>query len=229
MKKLITLLLCLIAYGLQAQNINILYNLRYETFSMDQLKALQLSQVRQFPVTPALLENMPSGFFGSLSLEYELTPRIILGINPGYSSTGSRYYYEDFSGFLSSDFLVNRYDLMLSGMVKGEDRWVTPFARLEAGANFSEFEINLRSQVGDATTAQSILFQSVALATRFGVGVEKKVKFMLFRLTGMYEIVIPSALKLKENTELQLRDATGTGIGAQWDGLKVLASVGVSF
>ena len=224
-----TLILCLIGCGLQAQNINVLYNFRFETFNMEQLKELQLGQARLFPVTPTLLEDMPSGVFGSLSLEYELNPTITVGINPGFSSTGSRYYYEDFSGFLSNDFLVNRYDLMLSGMFKRENNWITPFARLETGVNFSEFEIDIRSRVGDDSSQQSILFQSIAVATRFGFGAEKKVRFLLFRLTAMYEVVIPSALKLKEDTDLQLQNARGQVIGAQWDGLKVMASVGVSF
>ena len=232
MKRLtVFLLLITFTFCAEGQHVNILYNARVETFKMQSLKDLQLEQVGLWSVRPALLEDMPVRLTGSFSFESNLNSRWTIGVNPGYSSTGSRYYYEDYSGVQYNDFVVNRYDLTASMMYRFSPKRITPFVILAGGVNLNELDLDLYTRLGPDNPADTIRlsFRSVSLGTRFGAGIEKQLKFMLFRLTGLYELTIPGQFKLKENSDFKLLTNEGNTVDAGWEGFKIMFSAGVRF
>jgi len=91
----------------KSQNWNLQFSTTYGTYSMKDLKEIQQSlQIQAQPFSAKIVESFPSRFGYDVAFIRTNSKRSI-GLFYSYQSTGGRIHYEDYSGELKMDQIIN--------------------------------------------------------------------------------------------------------------------------
>jgi len=203
------------------------YSLRYESFAMHEIQEIQESLNSQYPVKTENIVNMPSRLTHYFSVSYYVQDKYSVGIIAGYGSTGSRYYYEDYSGYISNDFITNRVNLSMQFSYYHPLKWADLIFRIEPGFNFSTLKIQSETLISRDYSEDNLQFNSVSTSFRPGIGWRKNLKRFFIEGVVLYEINLPSRLLLSTNSDFYLQKSNGSAVDTNWSGLKLNLTVGI--
>lgn len=151
--------------------------------------------------------------------------RNAVGVFGGFTSTGSRLHYGDYSGELRFDQRLQRYAYGLHA-----ERSVNPKDRVRFVGILRLFVIKSSLELIEALSIEpdieesnSFDFQATGFAIEPGVAVQLRVSgFFSLRTELSYEALLHNnAFHLKNSESMKLLNEAGTPLGPEWSGVRI--------
>ena len=201
----------------------------YGSFAMSDMKKLQASIINDFPVTGKITASFPSFWFFEASGIVRSETNLVVGGAVGYTSTGGRVSYSDYSGMLGVDQLLNSYSFsgIFGTVIKSGNPDFIITGALRPGVIFTELEIVYDQAMGGQHESNSYEFHSVNLSLQPTATITWKFGWCALHALGGYQVNVGSKLYLKGNRDAYLTDDNDDPIKADWTGFRVGA--GISF
>ncbi|MGE5845909.1 MAG: hypothetical protein ACM34O_04235 [Ignavibacteria bacterium] len=200
-------------------------------FNMGKMKDFQdqlMAPFKEINVPIEAVESFPARPGWQIGFLY--TPpgdsNVALGAFFDYASTGGRIHYQDYSGEVKVDQIVNAYSCggILNIRYK---QW--EFTRLDfvlsARVIFSSLKNKLFFQIGDQSDSQELDFKSTSIGIEPGANYSVFMNLFNINFGVSYLFNIPADLVYSENDEAYLTDQAGNKISLDWGGVKF----GISF
>jgi len=231
MRKILIISLFIIPAGAElfGQYVFLKGNLNF--FNMGKMEDLQdqlMSPFKQINVPIDAVESFPARLGWQIGFLYTLPgdSNVALGAFFDYASTGGRIHYQDYSGEIKVDQIVNAYSW--GGILNIRLRqW--EFTRLDfvLGARLisSSLKNKLYIRIGDERDSQELDFSSTSVGIEPGVNYSIFMNLFKINFGISYLFNIPADLVYSENDEAYLTDQTGKKVSLDWGGLKF----GISF
>jgi hypothetical protein len=201
-------------------------------FGMREMKDHQMELKVQFPTDVKIIESFPAFWFYEFSLTGEITDRVRIGGAVGFTSTGGRMAYRDYSGRIECDQMTTAWTAAIRGevLLNPGKNWPIYFTT-RAGYAFGRYDLDVFVEVGDDDDATSIRFQSMNLFVEPGILASKNIVGPLSAtLNAGYSVnVLKGEQKLTTNTNLFLLDNSGDKVRLDWSGFRLSAGLSVSF
>jgi uncharacterized membrane protein len=238
MRKFIKLLFILlfISLNLKAQ-FGISGNIGYGSYSMDNLKgfnvAYQNQTSTQFNLKLDQLENFPMFWNFSFETFYRDSSNIRISLVYTYLSTGSRLYYEDYSGEISFDNITVANVLgikILKSLINlplDFGLYINPQILLNKNCFNYSFSLNLNQ---DHSAYNKTKGKAINVGTSAGFFLKKRInKFEINFEAGYYLDIYKGAIKAKvDGTKYEMKNReTNTSLKYEWTGFR--GSIGISY
>ena len=218
MRTILIICFCLVAVCGICQS-QLSFQVGYGTFALADIKSLQESQLLTYPVKAEITSSFPSYWIYGLSGKKFLRNNFMIGVSGVMGSTGSRIYYEDYSGSVGSDQLLRftALGLHLGIFDRLKSQKVHFTVDLNPGVVFTSMKLRSfqalqgyapSEVVTDVRSLNVALQPTFALTRRFG-------PLGLNVFAGYHVMIVQGKLKLKENKDAFL------AVKADWSGLRV--------
>lgn len=201
----------------------------YGSFSMSQLKDLLNFQNRGNGIPPSrVLEEYPAYYTFTGQIDAEFFEKIRFGIIVGYTSTGGRIHYSDFSGEISLEHLVSSLQVGVTAerlFIKNERFELGFYTRVSMLMTSLDFDNKLDLGVLSDRILVETRSKSIAISPGFRF---RKAIFKGFYIgAGIGALIdIGATAHLKGNTDALLLDGQGKELKANWSGLRLNLTLG---
>lgn len=216
MKKILTILFCILAFTAYSQHIRITYETGYGIYGLQNLKKLQESMTQQVNGLPVkMIAQFPDYFNHSATLGFYLDKNVIFGFNTSYMSTGGRNHIRDYSGEYKLDMLLHAYQFGMESeyIYNMSKKWDMNF-NMKMGVVKSVLNINEYIEIYDLdsnTNIQEVSQISVFLEPNLNVSYS-----------------ITKAVALKAGIGLNLNTVAFQSSVLDWTGLRPRVGIAVS-
>jgi len=198
-------------------------------FSMKDMKQHQLELKRQFPTDVKVIESFPSFWFYDLSFTGEITKRIRVGGTAGFTSTGGRMSYRDYSGKIECNQTTTAWTIAIKGemLANPGSKWPV-FFTAKTGSAFGLYNLDVLVDVDGDNSKDNVKFQSINVFIEPGITASKNIVGPLSAtLSAGYNLnVVMGKQKLYSHNEYYLQNNAGAKVPLDWSGFRV--GVGVS-
>lgn len=198
-------------------------------FAMNDMARHQNELREQFPVDVKVIEAFPLFWYYELAGNTEVTKRLRLGALVGYTSTGGRMHYNDYSGTITCDQLTTTVYVGASGeMLVNAEKWIVSL-NWKAGGTFGSYDLDLFLRVDSQSDSENVKFRSTNLFAEPGLTLSKHLfSGLSATIYAGYNInFIKGKLALKEDRELHLIDNAGDNVNLDWTGFRVAVGLSV--
>lgn len=225
----IIFLLMLNIIVLGQKNIKLFTSLNYCNYSLSDLKKQQ-SEVLNGLITeniPAKITDSYPAYFGFkggflISLIEKEKSTFSIGPSIQHFSSGGRIHYEDYSGKVVMDQLVN--SIGIGAVVQYE---LHSSSNFDLGLNFtlnyffSGFENNLQFQVGSSTQSENLEFSSTSFGLEPEIIPSFKIGIIQIGASISYLIYSSSNLEFDDISEAYLVFENGNKVNLEWSGFRI--------
>ncbi len=230
--KNIILLLVISLPGYCFSQLHVSFSTGLAGFNMKEMKEHQSELKAQFPTDVRVVEAFPAFWFYELSLKGEITNQVRIGGAIGFTSTGGRMSYRDYSGEIE----CNQMTTALIAAIQSEVI-LNPNAKLpisltcKTGADFSRYNLDISVDVNNTKDADNIKLNSINLFIEPGITACKRIVGKLSgTLNAGYNInTFKGRQKLVNNNDLFLLDSSGNEIRLNWSGFRLGVGLSVTF
>ncbi|SRR5258706_3882418 len=227
MKNCFLLLPCFLVFAAQGQNVFILGESNFSSFNMSDFKSIQRDFVVQSGLPLKIVDQFPTyfGWGGVVAIE---SGKFSYGLHGGYTSTGGRVDYEDYSGLARFDQSTKCYWFgpYFQAQLTKSDSWPVYF-NFRGSYIHSKVDMNSLLIIGTSSQSYTESFYSWNYGFRPEFSVRKKINRIFIQASAGYEFQVHGKLYLTTNHNAYLRNSNGSNATAQWDGLRF--SVGIGF
>lgn len=221
-------LLCLIALAMilgsssyaQDQSFGLSFSLGIASGQMDDMKYLQEHILDSYPVEGKITSSFPPYTSFSLTGFKQLYDHIRIGVAYGYSNTGGKSSYADYSGNISTEFSATSYRLgaFISYLVLGGDRLGLS---LNGGvdANFTTMTIQSSYSIYSYYNGNNNKYRSISPALTVGTELMYRLRKLSLGIEGGYLVDLSGELKNSDsgNPLLDPNDLEQT-LSSDWTG-----------
>lgn len=201
-------------------------------FNMQEMKKHQSELQAQYPVDVKIMESFPSFLFYELCMSGEVRDQWRLGGAIGFTSTGGRMHYRDYSGEIECDQFTTAW----TGAIQNEvllnpTGKVAIYLTGKVGAIFGRYDLDLFSEVNSVPYSESLEFKSLNIFAEPGLMMSKSiVRSLSAHLTAGYNVNIYKGNQtLAEDSNLFLQDNSGNVVSLDWSGFRIGVGLSVSF
>jgi hypothetical protein len=207
----------------------------YNFFNMGKMEDLQdqlMAPYKEINIPIEAVESFPARPGWQIGFLYTLPhdSNVALGAFFDYASTGGRIHYQDYSGEVRADQILNAYSF---GGILNIRFMKWEFTRLDFILSARLISSSLKNkffvQIGDQSQSLELDFGS----TSFGLepGANYSVFMNLFKINfGIsYLLNIPADLVYSEDDNAYLTDQNGKKVSLDWGGLRLGISFGYGF
>lgn len=195
---------------------------------MSDLKKFQEAQLRALPVEGEITSSFPPYWIYTLSGRDFMRGNLLIGLAGVIGSTGSRIYYEDYSGSIGIDqtlrFTTLGVHIGIWDELKEQKLYFT--VDLNPGVTYTSMKFRSFQSLGSyglSEATEELWSLNVALQPTFTI-TRRFGRFALNCFAGYHLTVLSGKLKSKENKDAYLV-ADGDAVKADWSGLRVGVNV----
>lgn len=197
----------------------------YATFSMGDFKDFNKELASQSPLPSRVTNNFPGYLNAEISFTYPLiNEQWLTGIYAGFTSTGSRIAYNDYSGHQYIDQQLMALSLGLQGQFpfNPDDKSIFGI-KLKAGIVSTFHTLESEVVIYSNSSSDNIKFRSVNVSLEPVIYFKRQLfgRFSLQADAGYAAHVVKGELYLKGDSDAYLTDDAGDPIRADWSGLRV--------
>jgi hypothetical protein len=197
---LILALATIFAPKVHSQNNAIWVGAGIQISKMDDMKYLQELILETYPVEGKISSSFPTYVMGSFGFLHQLYPAVRIGAGYGYSSTGAKSNYTDYSGYVTT--LMNAVSHRVGGhgsysVLTGEWYELSLYGRLDVKYTLMDITSSLYALGASSLTESK--YSSVSMGGSAGVEFLIHLKKYSFGVEGGYEIDARGKLSNKEN------------------------------
>lgn len=202
------------------------------TFSMDDLKELQMSTVDNSEIQLVTTESFPSYYFWEISAGVKIYNKFHASLGFDYTSTGARSIYSDYSGLLRLEQVLTRkgvsvtfgYTILRKG--KSSVIGLIKTSIIMTDLNVDNF---LRFEDFDIEESETLSFKSKNVGISPGFQYQFSFGKLSLMATLGYEFNSTGKLQFKGNRSGFLANANNEAAVADWRGVRALIGVGYRF
>jgi len=219
-KALIILQILLVSYGLTGQDRGVMISFGGASFRMDDLKYYLEQNLNSYPVEGKIVNSFPP--YSSLSINYfkQFLSMLRIGAGYGYTSTGGRSDYSDFSGNITTDVVASSHRIgafASYSVLAGELIDLALYGRLDA--NFTRVEISNSIYVLGFYSGASDKYKSVSPNTSAGLELMFHLKNFTVGMDAGYLVDLPGKLSDTQSGGSLLDPADNTrALKSDWSG-----------
>lgn len=197
------------------------------TYQMSQLEAFQQELAEDMTVPAKVVDKFPATMTYELGFEHGYGERMTSGGFFGYSSTGGRIHYRDYSGQVKIDQLLNNYSLGVQGAINLSDAAVekkmSPWFFCKLSAAYTLLNLTQYIEVGQESDLEFFKFKSLNIGLQPGFSFRIPLASFSINPEVSYEIQLPGKLFFENDT--YLLNQQGKEVKANWSGLRLGISV----
>lgn len=191
---------------------------------MSDLKKIQEAQLRALPVEAEITSSFPPYWIYTLSGRDFRRGSLMIGLAGEIGSTGSRIYYEDYSGSIGIDQTLRFTSLSAHIGIWDELKEQKLYFSVDLNPGVTYTSMRFRSfqslgSYGPSEVTEELWSLSVALQPTFTI-TRRFGRFALNCFAGYHLTVLAGKLKSKENKDAYLV-ADGDPVKADWSGLRI--------
>ncbi len=231
--KIVLSFLILTAGGLQAQDFLLKYSARINQFDMVNLRNSQESLVREFQsagTSLQILADFPSRSGGLVEVSYAINDRSTLGLFFERASTGGRVHYQDRSGELTSDHIVNRNSFGTISYFSLYENIVSIHLYTSVAIIFTDLELSEELRVSEENDDALTNFSYKKAGFEPGFAIRFPYKYLLGELTIGYQLSdLIDFTDGQSQLSLFYGELPENEVEPQWSGLRVGFTFGVQF
>lgn len=210
---------------LQAQEVNIFAEVNYGTFQMTSLKKF-LTPPESYYLPLKVVDQFP-GFVGLKAYGViKFSDRFATGIFVGFTSTGGKSTYSDYSGYIDHKIKCSGFSIGSHNefTLQYFDKWSLEGTFL-MGATINQADFAYEYETSYFQSYISEKYRSVNMLFNPGLAITRQLGNVKFRGLISYELNFAGDLKAAESGEylLNIREP----VRVQWDGLRIGIAVGV--
>jgi len=201
----------------------------YGTFAMTDLKDFQLDLIKTSNIPLLPVTTFPSYVGFGLKAGVKVSSDISYGIMLHYNSTGSRAYYEDYSGLARIDMLPQAYSagLYFKNKLNKSETWQV-FSSLSILWVHTKTSVASEIRVGSQSKSDNQNFYSNNYAIRPNFILCRPItKTIYLEASAGYEFQFEGKLYLSGSSEAYLINSRGNEVKANWNGLRVSLGIGI--
>jgi hypothetical protein len=228
--KNIVVLIVLILPGYCFSQIHVSLSTGLAGFNMKEMKKHQLELRAQFPVDAKVIESFPAFWSYDLSLTGKLSDRVRIGGSIGFTSTGGRIHYRDYSGEMECEQLTTAWVPAFQSELLLNPKGKLPVSlTCAAGAMLGRYSLDFSLEVNNSSDSDNLKFKSTNFFLEPGIMANKRIVGKLSALVKAgYNInVFKSRQDWVEDKDLFLQDGSGKEVRLDWSGFRL--GVGLSF
>lgn len=225
-KYIILITLFLVPNNCFAQLNGVGFKIGYGSFDMNDIKSIQKDVFNNLQINGAeIVESFPMFFDLSLVYQAPITNSMEFKFNLGFTSTGGRISYSDFSGYYTYDQLANQSYISSGLKIYHSDSFfkkigVKSYFELLFGYGLSSIQFKQELNLYDESSSNKVDFleHSIFTVPTFGF----QLPFHRFKLEpyfGYYFDLILNGLYLDENIDSRLR-IDDRDANASWKGIR---------
>ena len=203
------------------------------TYQMNQIEAFQQEIAKDVIVPARVVDEFPATMTYELGFEYGYDERTTYGGFFGYSSTGGRIHYRDYSGQLKIDQILSSYSLgMQTAFNLSEfttEEKMSPWFFCKLSAAYTLLDLTQHLEIGQESNSESFGFGSLNIGLQPGFSFRIPVASFSINPEISYEIQLPGKLFSEEYDDAYLLDQQGEEVTANWSGLRLGISVAKQF
>ena len=205
-------------------------NIGYASYSHRELRAYHDYLLRELVVEGTSTDKFPAYLTYSLNITKNWT-QWTLALELGHGSTGGRIYYEDYSGTLIADQLVNyNYFATTPSVVLYRKEKLMLTAGLKVSMIFHKLTIRNSLSIGDEMLREEVKFRSVNMGFQPHLRLRKDFGSSFFmQASAGYEIQDKAEALGTENDAAFLADENHEPVHLQGSGVRVNIGIGVAF
>ena len=207
-------------------------NTGYGMYAMKEMKSFQAELMSQATYPMHITESFPGYAFHEGSLTIPVGDELFFAAKLGYSSTGGRIHYSDYSGEYRFDQLLN---CMSAGTSVGFSinnptrKYVFNFS-LTPSVALTRLDLRFLARIGDAEALEKFKFGSTNLTLQPDISITRKIgRLGLQAMLGYNFGIVKGKMYLTSNSEAFLINSSGNDIPANWDGARISMGVSYSF
>ena len=153
--------LCISMFNVMCQELIVRPEIGLGSFAMSDLRGIQNQSVEQSLIQLKSTDKFPPYFFYNLDLLFYPTKMVGVGFVCGYTSTGCRNHYADYSGSYSEDVMVNATSLGGIISFRSEISYNLFFSvELSTGIKYSKIDIDNELILEDFVEANDYILRS---------------------------------------------------------------------
>lgn len=204
----------------QDQSYGLSFSLGIASEQMDDMKYLQQHILGTYPVEGKITSSFPPYISFSFTGFKQLYDHIRIGVAYGYSNTGGKSSYADYSGNISTEFSATSYRLgaYISYLVLGGDRLgLSLNGRMDA--NFTSMTIQSSYSIYSYLNGNTNKYRSISPALTVGTDLMYRLQKLALGFEGGYLVDLTGDLKNSDsgNPLLDPNDLEKT-LSADWTG-----------
>lgn len=201
-------------------------------FNMQEMKKHQSELQAQFPTDVKIMESFPAFLFYELSVTGKVRDRWRIGGAIGFTSTGGRMHYRDYSGEIECNQFTTAWMIAIQSELLLNPKGKLPlYFTGKIGAVFGRYDLDLFSEVNNVPNSESLEFRSCNIFIEPGLMMSKCIVGILSaHLTAGYNVnMYKGSQKLTDNTDLFLQDNSGNEVRLDWSGFRLGVGLSIVF
>jgi hypothetical protein len=230
MKRIYYIIIILLgSYNAFCQNTLFNLNVGYGSYSQNDLKNFQEYLIQYTDIKEKATESFPNFINYSVSLDYMLKNKDLIGFGLSYYTTGARSSVSDYSGSYKFDMILNGYAVSLNyNFLFSKIKTFDFYIQLKAGLIISDLKLNETLNIYETTLvddksnfrSENFFFEpSVIISYNI-------INHFYINFHCGYEIDIEGKIHLKDNKDAIL-SINGENVGMNWGGIRI--SIGASY
>ncbi|MEQ8303501.1 MAG: hypothetical protein RIB47_08925 [Cyclobacteriaceae bacterium] len=183
----------------------------------------------QFPVDAKVITSFPVFWSYDFAITTDVSRWLRIGGVVGFTSTGGRMSYRDFSGAIESNQTVTSWSTAIQTAVLLNLNENLPFFFVcKTGVTSGRYDLDIMVELNGSKDSDNTAFRSVNLFLEPGIMVSKRFAQRLSaNLTAGYNVNVDKGKqRLVSNSDLYLLDNSGEAVTLDWSGFRI--SFGVS-
>lgn len=229
MKVVLIIVFALASLKTFPQQVEFSFLANYGTYSMGDLKSVHDEIVEFLPV-PAKENGVYPSYWGyQAKVEIDIK-RFQVGVFYGFSSTGSRLTYSDYSGKAIYEQTLRFPQVGLSGLYRlSRNEKLYSYLVYQMGIGFTRMQFNQLLQVGNEKLVDDELeFKASHITISPGIGLcYELTRGVFIKAELRYLMDNLGYLKLATDHDVALEDSDGNNARADWSGLRLCAGIGL--
>lgn len=201
-------------------------------FNMKEMKQHQAELRVQFPTQAKVIESFPSFWFYELYLTGQISKRVTIGGSIGFTSTGGRMDYRDYSGSIECNQTTQAWTpaTRCEVLLNPDKKWLVYFTG-KAGAYFGHYELRVLAEVNNDRNDNTVEFNSINAFVEPGFLLSKNIVGSLNAMvTAGYNLnVFQGKQKLSSDSSLFLQNNSGGPVNLDWSGFRLGFGMSVDF
>jgi hypothetical protein len=221
---LLALLFSAHAYG--QVRVSLEPRLGYGSYAMSDMKAIQADFIRSVGVRARATDQFPAYFQRGLMLSIHLNERNRVSLVFEQGSTGGRVAYEDYSGSVQVDQLLQYTSFgSFFGREQSINGWSILYG-LESTIIMSKFRMESAIKIDSYDYYDTEDYRAVGLGTKPMVGIGYHYKRFLPRITAGYLLNHSQKSFYPKDDELSVLTLNNEELAPDWSGFRLTFSVG---
>lgn len=230
--KHIILIVIIIFPGYCFSQLHVSFSTGLAGFNMKEMKKHQSELKVQFPTDVKIIKSFPAFWFYELSLTGKITNRVRIGGAIGFTSTGGRMDYRDYSGEIECNQLTTAWVTAIqSEVLLNANKKLPIYFTCKTGAAFGRYDLDISVELNNDKHSDNFKFHSGNLFIEPGIMAHKHIVGTLSAtLNAGYNInIFKGKQKLVDNNDLFLLDNSGNEVRLDWSGFRTAVGLSIAF